>query len=115
MENRKFKIMAIAALIICVIGLSVGFAAFANTLTINSTSNVTPDNNLNVTFGNFTCTPAIGSSTATVVANSSSRSLSVSANMKHPGDTVVCTGQIDNANTLDAYLNSVTGIGSGTA
>lgn len=41
-KNRSTKIIAIAALFIAVIGLSIGFAAFSSTLTINSSANVTP-------------------------------------------------------------------------
>ena len=39
----KNKGITIAALIVAVIGLSIGFAAFSNTLTIRSTATVTPD------------------------------------------------------------------------
>ena len=42
-KNRSTKIIAIAALFIAVIGLSIGFAAFSSTLTINSSAEVTPD------------------------------------------------------------------------
>ena len=42
-KNRSTKIIAIAALFIAVIGLSIGFAAFSSTLTINSSATVTPE------------------------------------------------------------------------
>ena len=42
-KNQKQKIMAIVALCISVLGLTLGFAAFSNTLTISSSATVTPD------------------------------------------------------------------------
>lgn len=42
-KKRGNQVMAIAALFIAVIGLSLGFAAFSNTLTISSSATVTPD------------------------------------------------------------------------
>ena len=42
-KNQKQKIMAIVALCISVVGLTLGFAAFSNTLTISSSATVTPD------------------------------------------------------------------------
>ena len=54
-KKRGNQIMAIAALFIAVIGLSLGFAAFSNTLTISSSATVTPNSNvLNVDFSNAT-------------------------------------------------------------
>ena len=42
-KDRSTKIIAIAALLIGIVGLSLGFAAFSNTLTISSSAEVTPD------------------------------------------------------------------------
>ena len=50
-KNRSTKIVAIAALFIAVIGLSIGFAAFSSTLTVQSGATVTPaDNDWNLQF-----------------------------------------------------------------
>ena len=43
MENRSSKVIAIVGLIAGVVGLSLGFAAFSNTLTIKAAADVTPD------------------------------------------------------------------------
>ena len=40
---RRNQSVTIAALIIAIVGLSIGFAAFSNTLTIRSSATVTPD------------------------------------------------------------------------
>ena len=42
-ENKNSKVIAIAALLVAVVGLSIGFAAFSNTLKISSGATVTPD------------------------------------------------------------------------
>ena len=50
-KNKKTKTLAIIALIISILGLTLGFAAFSNTLTISSSATVSPDEsdfNINV-------------------------------------------------------------------
>ena len=50
-QNRQSKIVAILALCVSVVGLTLGFAAFSNTLTISSSATVSPnesDFNINV-------------------------------------------------------------------
>lgn len=42
-RNRQTKIIAIIALCVAVVGLTLGFAAFSNTLTISSSATVTPN------------------------------------------------------------------------
>ena len=42
-RNRQSKIIAIVALCVAVVGLTLGFAAFSNTLTISSSATVSPD------------------------------------------------------------------------
>ena len=42
-RNRQTKVIAIVALCVAVVGLTLGFAAFSNTLTISSSATVTPN------------------------------------------------------------------------
>ena len=42
-KNRQSKLVAILALCVAVVGLTLGFAAFSNTLTISSSATVSPD------------------------------------------------------------------------
>ena len=42
-QNRQSKLVAILALCVSVVGLTLGFAAFSNTLTISSSATVKPD------------------------------------------------------------------------
>lgn len=50
-RNRKVQVIAIVALIVEVIGLSIGFAAFSSILNVQSSANVKPYNStMNVIF-----------------------------------------------------------------
>lgn len=50
-KNRTVQLVAILALVVGVVGLSIGFAAFSNTLKIQSSAEVTPSKDtLNVDF-----------------------------------------------------------------
>lgn len=42
-RDKKMKVMAIVALCVSILGLTLGFAAFSNTLTISSSATVTPN------------------------------------------------------------------------
>ena len=42
-KNRQTKVIAIIALVVAVVGMSLGFAAFSNILTISSSATVTPN------------------------------------------------------------------------
>ena len=59
MRNKQG--ITIAALIVAIIGLSIGFAAFANTLTISSSASVTPDSsNFRVVFSKVSSSEQAG-------------------------------------------------------
>ena len=59
MKNRQG--ITIAALIIAIVGLSIGFAAFSNTLTISSSATVNPcDENFIVQFSKYSDSDATG-------------------------------------------------------
>ena len=59
MKNRQG--LTIAALIVAIIGLSIGFAAFSNTLTISSSASVNPsDENFIVQFSKYSDSDATG-------------------------------------------------------
>ena len=57
MKNRG---MTIAILLIAIIGLSIGFAAFSNTLTIRSSADIHPDNNMRVVWSTSTSSATAG-------------------------------------------------------
>ena len=51
-KDRSFKLMAVVALGVAVIGLSLGFAAFSSTLTIEPSAVVMPEDNMRIIFSN---------------------------------------------------------------
>ena len=82
-KDRGTKVIAIVALLVGVIGLSIGFAAFSNTLTISSSAEVTPDSSqFNV---DFTSASSGDVSTAPIQPAT-----------KTPSDLVAANGTIDN-------------------
>ena len=137
-KKRGNQVMAIAALFIAVIGLSLGFAAFSNTLTIKSSATVTPDATLfdvNLSSaaastidgnlaGRISPTPTAGSynqtyftASSATITNETSASASGStnarieglkANFTEPGQTVTYLLYARNDGNYVGYLNGVT-------
>ena len=119
-KNRKVQVIAIVALIIGVVGLSIGFAAFSNTLNIKSNANVQPDSStLNVDFSSAvdkvevaeiipTATPNSLVTTNGVIDNSGDPTISnLSTTFTEPGQSVIYKFYAYNAGELKAYLKSI--------
>ena len=128
MENSKDKrarVFAIVALLVVVLGLSLGFAAFSNTLTIKSSAEVKVDESVfNVDFSKSSgsvddsdITPTLNPSditgfTATnaVIDNDNGDAVikNLHAVFTKPGQEVTYDFYTKNAGQLAAYLKSVT-------
>lgn len=122
-KDRKTRFIAIAALLFGVVGLSLGFAAFSNTLTIKSSAEVNVDSSkfnvdfssssaavetnpieatLNKTVTGFSATNAtIDNSGDPVIQN-------LHATFTEPGQKATYTFYTKNAGELKAYLKNVT-------
>ena len=124
-KDRSTKIIAIAALLVGVVGLSLGFAAFSNTLTISSSAEVSPDDTtFNVDFSATSSgevstapvtpvlTPAnVTGFTATdgTIDNSSDPTITgLHATFTEPGQKAVYTFSAKNIGEYIAYLKSIT-------
>lgn len=123
-KERGGKTIAIVALLIGVVGLTIGFAAFSNTLTIRSSAEYTPDDSIfNVDFssttgsvvdGNLaptTLTPATNGptgATATIDNSSDPVITGIKATFTEPGQSVVYEFYTRNAGQMKAFLRSVT-------
>ena len=118
-KHRGSQIMAIVALLLAVGGLSLGFAAFSQTLTIKSSAAVNPDaNTFNVIFTNAdqdgtsvtpTLSPATGFTADTATINNSDHDITgLKANFTAPGQTATYTFKAKNTGELQAYLNRIT-------
>lgn len=127
--NKTYKVIAIIALILGVTGVSLGYAAFSNTLTISSTAEVKPDESafnvdfsssasavetdpitptLNKTVDGFTATNAtINNTSDPVITN-------LKATFTEPGQSAKYSFYAYNAGKYVAYLNSVVFTGEKT-
>ncbi|MBD9099168.1 hypothetical protein EGP98_06225 [bacterium] len=119
-KNRTVQLIAILALVVGVIGLSIGFAAFSNTLKIKSSATVAPDKDtLNVDFssspteveaneitavsnpvGLITTKATIDNTSDPVIKN-------LSATFTEPGQKATYSFYAYNAGHLQAYLKSI--------
>ena len=121
-KERSSKIIAIIALCVGVVGLSIGMAAFASNLVIQPSANVSPSSSeFNVVFSNATkgteaggataSTPSIAQENITLSTTGQEVSASVirgiSATFTGPGQKVTYTFDAENAGKYMAYLNSV--------
>lgn len=116
-KNRGSKVIAIIALIVAVVGLSLGFAAFSQTLTINSSAEYTPgDDSFKVQFsgskGSITTsvTPEVTGATgktATITNGTDPVINNLGATFTAPGQSVVYSFYVANTGSVDAYLNNV--------
>ena len=119
-KNRNAQVIAIVALVVAVLGLSVGFASFSNVLNIQASANVKPDSStLNVDFSSSidsvtvaeitpTATPNSIVTTNATIDNSADPTISnLSATFTEPGQSVVYKFYAYNAGELNAYLKSI--------
>ena len=119
-KDRSSKVIAIVALLVAVVGLSVGFAAFSSTLTISSSANVTPNadtfkvvfssNDTTLTENAVTGTPTGGAiaTNATIDNSANPKITGLSATFTEPGQKVVYTFYAHNSGEYEAFLKSVT-------
>jgi len=121
MKNKQG--LTIAALIIAIVGLSIGFAAFSNTLTISSSASVSPDDSaMNVVWSSSSSSAGtnaieptkdpnnVANFTATnaTITGEDFRTLNnVSAAFTAPGQTVTYNLHVFNAGSYTAYLTNL--------
>jgi hypothetical protein len=124
-KDRSSKIISIMALLIAVLGLTIGFASFSNQLDISTDANVTTDpNEFSVDFSsssteistlltssNITLSNnATGNTNKVVIDNSSNSNPKISnltANFTAPGQSVTYTFYAVNTGLYDAFLKSI--------
>lgn len=124
-KDSTAKVISIVALVVAVIGVSVGFAAFSNTLTISSTVTVSPDeSNFDVNFSSSetaevdgsvipTKTPATAtddelSGTVATIDNTGAPTIkNLHADFTEPGQSVSYSFYSHNNGKLVAYLKAV--------
>lgn len=120
-KDRSSKVIAIVALLVAVVGLSLGFAAFSQTLTITPEASVKRDSSkFKVEFSNEAETTTTGSVTGVVEEDDPENAtggtatineLSVTnanAKFSKDGQTITYTWYVRNTGSIDAYLRGVT-------
>lgn len=120
-RNRGSQVLAIVALLLAVGGLSLGFAAFSETLTIKSSAEVKPANDFNVDFLSQTnaetttvagvVSGETGATAGEATINNATNAPTIGglkANFTKPGQTVTYTFDVANTGKLQAYLKKVT-------
>lgn len=111
-KERGAKVIAVVALLIAVVGLTIGYAAYASTLTINGSANVDPAS-WDVHFAYKTGDSLTATTTGNAVENTAPTLAATTISgfnvtLKAPGDSVAYDFSVKNGGTLDAKLNTFT-------
>ena len=120
-KSRKTKKIVLIVLLLIVVGLSIGFAAFTSQLTIRSSATVTADSStFRVVFSSSSS--AVESGTVVIGGKAEGGTISgtslsgLTATFTQPGQTATWEVYAYNAGQFDAYLKKVTiGTITGTA
>ena len=105
-KEKNIKVVAVVALIVAVVGLSVAYAALSQTLKLTGTAKIT-DAKWDVSFvkGSVTKTGDVQFTEPTVSATSIS---GYDVTFKKPGDKIVYNFKIKNNGQINAKLNTYT-------
>lgn len=106
-SDRTFKVVAVIALLVAVIGLTVGYAAYTETLTINGSAKVVPAT-WDVKFKNLGETQLTGHATSTDPTLTDTTISGFVATLTVPGDSVKYKFDVANDGTIDAKLTTFT-------
>lgn len=109
-KDRGAKIIVAIALVVAIVGLTIGYAAYSTTLKITGTANVDPAK-WDVHFANKTgdsLTATIeGKAVETTAPTLTATNISgFDVTLKAPGDTVTYNFLVKNTGTIDAILTS---------
>lgn len=109
-KDRGFKLAAIAALLLSVIGLSIAYAGYTATLTVDGTATVASA--WKVVWEDLSAGQATGYASVenkTLAIDSTEQAISgFVGTLKAPGDTITYTWKATNAGEIDATISGVT-------
>lgn len=104
MAKTKKKNYALVVLFVLLIGISVGYAAFGQRLTIEGTANA--NGNFKLAFTEAVVAPTTGADGSTSIS-ANKDNLSISMDLNYPGAGGVVTATIKNTGSIAAKLNGV--------
>ena len=108
-KDRKKGIIAVVALIVAVLALGVGFAAYSQTLTINGSGEVKASS-WQVRFENLSSVNTTGTAnevTAPTINTNDTNIGEYDVTFQTPGDSISYTFDIANNGTFDAEISSI--------
>ena len=108
-KQRKIKVLAIAALIITILGLTVAFAALSQTLTINGAATLDAAK-WGIKFENLSDGKTSGDATindTAVIADDLVTINNIDVSLSTPGDSVTYTVDLVNEGTINAEIYSI--------
>jgi hypothetical protein len=108
-KDRSFRSLAVIAILVAVVGVSIAFAALSQVLTINGVTKV-KGGQWAVSFANLQTPTIIGDAiidtTATLANGSTTMNFAVS--LVKPTDSVTYYFDVKNSGTIDAKISAVT-------
>ena len=109
-RDRGFKIIAVVALVVAVVGLSIAYAGYTSSLTVQGTATVASAWKIEwVDLDNGTATGYADLTGKTLAIQSSKQAISgVIGTLKAPGDTIKYEWDVENKGEIDATLAGVT-------
>lgn len=111
-KERGFRIIAVIALMVAVVGLTIGYAAYSSTLKINGAANIDPSTwtvKFDYISGNALTAELTGNASMTSEATLSDTQVSgFNATLKAPGDSITYNFKVNNTGSLDAKLTTFT-------
>ena len=105
MAKTKKKNYVLVVLFVLLIGISVGYAAFAQVLTINGTANA--NGNFKLAFTDAQIDPKVGAENSNTVISATGDTLSINMDLEYPGAGAVVTATITNTGSIDAELKNI--------
>ena len=106
--DRKIKYIAVMALVVAILGISVAFAAMNQTLNINGTANFNPAT-WNVKFASLSQPVLVGNAmVSTPPTITETRIGDFVVNLTSPNDSVTYTFSVKNDGTMNASLSTFT-------
>lgn len=109
-KQRSTKVIALIAMLVAIVGVSIGFAAMSTQLNIAGTAEMNPAT-WSIKFENLSAASVTGAATEVTAPTINGTSTTIgtyAVNLTKPGDSVKYIFDIKNAGTMNAILSSFT-------